>query len=102
MSGRANPGVPRALEVAIRGRTLGLPTMFSTDGATNHVYVPPSLASVHTIHYEQLCRRGHLVAEPFYWLERFGIAPRTCDVCRRLVAAVLAAACSPARTRSGK
>jgi hypothetical protein len=95
------PGVPRILALAIEGRRRGMPTLFSTDGKTNHVYAPPNLASVHTIHWQRLCYREAgapapdnrlLVAEPYYWLERYGIAPETCLICRSLLGTVLRAA----------
>ena len=91
------------LEVSLRGRARGMPVVLTTDGLTNHVLLPPRLTNFSLgLHWTLLCRPNRGVADPSYWLERFGVAQRTCLECQKMVAAVLAAARSPARTRSGK
>ncbi len=84
------PGIPRLLEIARYGRKNGYPTIFSVDGIRNHVYVAPGTGGNQSIHWAQVCAMNHLVAEPYYWLERFGIAPRVCVICRGALGVVLA------------
>lgn len=87
------------LAIARRGRALGLPTIFTTDGIRNHVFVAPGAGDNRSVHWAQVCAPNYMVAEPYYWLERYGLAPRCCVVCRSAVGAVLAS--SRRRPRSG-